>query len=78
MMRRTFERWNAGEREIDPEIADPEMVVRKPSVWRAFASSGGPIRFSLPPSKGPRDSPGYRLSLGRSPPALRERDYAAS
>jgi ketosteroid isomerase-like protein len=27
LMRRTFERWNAGEREVDPEIADPEMVV---------------------------------------------------
>jgi hypothetical protein len=27
LMRQTFERWNAGEREIDPEIADPEMVV---------------------------------------------------
>jgi len=27
LMRRTFERWNAGEREVDPEILDPEVVV---------------------------------------------------
>ena len=27
LVRRTFEHWNAGEREIDPEILDPEVVV---------------------------------------------------
>ena len=27
LMRRTFERWNAGEREVDPEILDPEVVI---------------------------------------------------
>ena len=27
LMRRTFERWNAGEREVDPEIVDPQIVV---------------------------------------------------
>ncbi len=27
LMRRTFERWNAGEREIDAEIAHPDFVV---------------------------------------------------
>jgi ketosteroid isomerase-like protein len=28
LMRRTFERWNAGEREVDPDIVHPHMVVR--------------------------------------------------
>ena len=27
LMRRTFDRWNAGDREPDPEIAHPDMVV---------------------------------------------------
>ena len=27
LMRRTFERWNAGERKVDSDIADPEIVV---------------------------------------------------
>jgi SAM-dependent methyltransferase len=28
LMRQTFERWNAGEREVDPEIADPGIAIR--------------------------------------------------
>ena len=28
LVRRTFERWNAGEREIAPEMAHPDIVVR--------------------------------------------------
>jgi ketosteroid isomerase-like protein len=27
LMRRTFERWNAGEREVDPDIAHPDIVI---------------------------------------------------
>jgi len=27
IVRRTFERWNAGQRDIDPEVVNPEIVV---------------------------------------------------
>ncbi len=45
LMRRTFERWNAGEREIDAEIAHPDMVVHSAMTNVKYHGYGGLRRW---------------------------------
>ena len=45
LMRRTFERWNAGEREVDPEILDPEVVVHSAMTHATYHGYEGMRRW---------------------------------
>ena len=45
LMRRTFERWNAGEREPDPEIAHPDIVVHSAMTEASYRGFEGLRRW---------------------------------
>ena len=45
LVRQIFERWNAGEREIDAEIADPDLVVHSAMTNAAYHGYDGLQRW---------------------------------
>jgi ketosteroid isomerase-like protein len=45
LVRRTFDRWNAGEREVDPEIVHPDMVVHSAMTKATYQGYEGVRRW---------------------------------
>ena len=66
-MRRTFERWNAGERKVDSDVTDPEIVVHSAMTNATYHGYAGLRRWFAEIDNQFEDWTSRSMSSGRRP-----------